>query len=97
MESSDQPFFKVFSQLSGSYLLKKNHENSDLTTWKAELISHTTEAKMEQNIIERLLMTFAGAFVGFIILRLILWPFKKGIVLLDKALDRLDEKRQEKK
>lgn len=52
---------------------------------------------MEQNIVERLLMTFAGAFVGFIILRLILWPFKKGIVLLDKALDRMEEKRQKKK
>jgi len=52
---------------------------------------------MDQNIVERLLMTFAGAFIGFIILRLILWPFKKGIVLFDKALDRMEEKRQEKK
>jgi hypothetical protein len=52
---------------------------------------------MDQNIIERLLLTFAGAFLGFIILRLIIWPFKKGVVLLDKALDRLEEKRQEKK
>lgn len=51
---------------------------------------------MDQNIVERLLMTFAGAFIGFIILRLILWPFKKGIVLLDKVLDRMEEKRQKK-
>jgi len=52
---------------------------------------------MDQNIVERLLMTFAGAFLGFIALRLVLWPFKKGVALLDKALDRLEEKKQEKK
>lgn len=47
---------------------------------------------MDKGIIDRLVSTFVGAFIGFSLLSGLVWLMKKGFKFLDKILDRLDNK-----